>query len=152
MKAEIAVGILTAAAALGGAVISQAFSLLESHQDRKHKRQLLLQEKLEQLTEHLNASLAWANVCADSLLSEQQPLVKDPISARQIYTLCLLFFWPLKPHASEYLNACLELLSTLSKAARGEPSDPKAASQRLGLARAALDTAIETFAREQLSK
>lgn len=152
MQAEIAVGILATSAALGGVVISQAFAMLQSHLDYKRQRKLLLQQKLEELTQHLNASLIWASESVDALSSHRPTPARDPVDARQMYSLCLLFFSPLKPHATGYLDACLELLTSINKTIRGEIADATDASKALGKARAALDSAIESFAQENISK
>lgn len=153
LQPEVLVGIVTAVAALGGVVVSQVLAMLQARVEQRYVWRALLRQKLELLAQHLNDSLVWATRTTSSFVSDSPDHGKDPgdpIAARQLYTLCLLFFGPLKPDANEHLQASLNLLGALQAAQRGDGSKLAAASAAMNKSRAALDEAIEKYAAEHL--
>jgi hypothetical protein len=54
MKQEILIPIIVASSALGGVIISQAFSLFRSFLDKRHEKQKMLRQKYEEMMFHFS--------------------------------------------------------------------------------------------------
>jgi len=159
MESDLTTGVIAAVAALSGVVISQVFSLLHAHFDRRHHKRVLLRTKYEVLVEHLNESLVWVSVLSSVKTWDELHLNSQPIAARRIYGLVLLYFPLLKPHAEQYLQASVALQGAISTAfsptdgatagAHAVHRTPQAfrfASDNFHAAREALDAQIEKCA------
>jgi hypothetical protein len=156
MDKEILTGVIAACAALAGVIVSQSFSLLLSHVERTYQKRVLLRTKYEELVSHLNDSLVWANSMIEAKTFDE--LGVQPISARRIYALVLLYFPLLRPQAEAYLQASLDFQSAVSDAFRPvgasagadaikhNPEALSVAGTQFQAARQALDMQIERCA------
>lgn len=103
MPRELVIALISAGLALSGVMISAGTNLLIATIDKRHKRQVLLREKFEQMMFHLSDSLTWIsdlNGCStlDDVLAKSQS-----IDARHLCTLCALYFPELSLAESSYL-------------------------------------------------
>ena len=113
MENELLIAIVAASSALGGVAISQGFSLLQSYFDREHQRRILLRTKYEELANHLNDSIVWANELLRVTTFKELHARTQPIAARRAYTLALLYFPRLKMHAERYVAASIAFQNVL---------------------------------------
>lgn len=159
MEREVVVGIITAASALGGVLLSQAFSLVQSYFDKKHQKNILFRTKYEELTVHLNNSIVWANDLLRTTTFEELHARGQPTSARSMYALTLLYFPKLKEHAEEYVEASVLFQNVMvehfeplggstagAQAAKRNMAAFQSAGERLRAARESIDTEIEKCA------
>lgn len=92
MKQEILIPIIVASSALGGVIISQAFSLFRSFLDKRHEKQKMLRQKYEEMMFHFSASLEWIVHLNGSTNQESVFSLAQCSSARKALSLCLLYF------------------------------------------------------------
>jgi hypothetical protein len=105
MKQEILISIIAASSALGGVIISQVFSLLQSFYDKKHKKQTLLRQKYEEMMFHFSASLEWIVSLNGSTTQATVFALAQCPDARKALSLCLLYFSELVEPANSYVLA-----------------------------------------------
>lgn len=164
MDKEIITAIIAATSALSGVALAQAIELLKSHLDRKHQKQILLRTKYEELVNHLNDALAWANNLLGVKTIDEFHAHSQPMSARRLYALVLLYFPLLKQEAIDYIQASLEFQSAVSEAfsprigasagaqaVRNNEAALMKASNDLNKARQVLDNKIEKHASTYIS-
>lgn len=157
-------GVIGAAAALSGVALSQVISLLHSHLDRRHQRRVLLRSKYEELMGHLNESLEWANSMTLAGPDGLTQSARQPMPARRVYALVLLYFPLLKQESVVFLQACLDFQSAIhqrflpsvnasasAQAAKENGEVLSAASSGLKSARLSLDAAIEKCAKKYIT-
>jgi len=105
MKQEILIAIIAASSALGGVIISQVFSLLQSFYDKKYKKQILLRQKYEEMMFHFSASLEWIqHLNGNTNQASVFALAQCP-DARKSLSLCLLYFPEMVDSANNYVLA-----------------------------------------------
>lgn len=159
MEREVLIGVISAASALGGVVVSQAFSLLQSFFERRHQRRVMLRGKYEELSRTLNEAMEWVSV---NLSSRSIPELHDhsfPTHARWVYSLCLLYFPELKEEAAQFVSASIGFQHMLidnytetepgtagGQAARKARQQFEAAQSSIFVARSVLDDAIQKHA------
>lgn len=105
MKPEYIIAIIAASSALTGVIISQAISIALSFFEKRHKKQILLRQKYEEMMNHFSESLTWIrdlHCCKtrDELFSQSQS-----IQARKALGLCLLYFPDLAETMNNYVFA-----------------------------------------------
>jgi len=156
MDKEIIAAIIAATSALSGVALSQAIALLKAHFDRKYQKQILLRSKYEELANHLNESLAWSNNLLCVKTTDELQAHSQPMDARRIYALVLLYFPLLKQEAIDYIQASLQFQGVVSEvfsprigvsagaqAVKNNEAALIKASNNLNKARQALDNKIE---------
>lgn len=164
MDKELITAIIAATSALAGVALSQLIALLKAHLDRKHQRRILLRTKYEELANHLNDALVWSNILLSTKTIDELHAHSQPMSARRIYVLALLYFPLLKQQAIDYLQASVEFQSAVSDAfspgigasagAQAVKSNREAlmnASREMNMARQSLDNKIEEHASTYIS-
>lgn len=117
MEAENLSLIIGAGSAIAGAAVSQAFSLLQLHLERKNQERVVLREKYEELSRHLNDSLAWSLAILPDASTAEVPLAA-PLPPRRAYALTLLYFPLLQPEARAFLHAASVLYLSTESARR----------------------------------
>ena len=156
MDRDILIGIISAASALGGVVVSQFFSLLQAHFEHKQQKKILLRTKYEELVQHLNGAIEWGRETTFCKTQAELHAHAVPVPARQVYSLALLYFPKLKVPAAQLVHTSVMLHHVLSEhftetergtaggqAARKALAQVTEASNALQAARQALDDAIE---------
>ena len=159
METEILIGVIAASSALGGVVVSQGFSLLQSFFERKHQKRVMIRSKYEELSRNLNEAMEWVASSSSSKSFEQLQARSIPTSARWVYSLSLLYFPELKEPASRLVSACIafqhvlidnytetELGSAGGQAGRKSQKQLEAAGRSIVVARTELDAAIQKHA------
>jgi len=159
MDKDLLIGIIAASSALGGVVVSQAFSLLQSFFERRHQKRVLLRTKYEELSRSLNEAMAWASETSSSKSIPELHARSVPTSARWVYSLSLLYFPKLKEEAAELVSACVAFQHVLidnytetepgsagGQAARKAQQQLQAAGRSIAAARTELDAAIQKHA------
>jgi hypothetical protein len=96
---------IAGAAAICGAVVGQLFPFLSSWVDHRRKKQDHLRAKYESVALLFSKSIQWYQTvqAADSLKELQAR--SFPSEARELYSLCLVYFPDLREPASLYLNS-----------------------------------------------
>lgn len=115
MEREVLIGIITASSALGGVVVSQAFSLLQTRFEHKHQKKILLRTKYEELVQHLNEAIEWGRETTFCKTQGELHARAVPLPARRVYSLALLYFPKLKESAAQLVHACVALHHVLSE-------------------------------------
>jgi hypothetical protein len=105
MKQEILIAIIAASSALGGVIISQVFSLLQSFYNKKYKKQILLRQKYEEMMFHFSASLEWIVSLNGSTTQASVFALAQCPDARKTLSLCLLYFPEMVEAANHYVLA-----------------------------------------------
>lgn len=159
MEREVLIGVISAASALGGVVVSQAFSLLQSFFERRHQRRVMLRSKYEELSRTLNEAIEWISVSSSAKSFPELHGRSVPIPARWVYSLCLLYFPELKEEAAQLVSASVDFQHVLidhytetesgtagGQAARKALKQLQAAQRSIVAARSALDDAIQKYA------
>lgn len=109
MSMEIEIAWLTGGFALGGVALSLAGSWLQSHNDRKHQRNILERSKYEEMALEFLESLKWPSylLACSSLADIQQ--ISQVTSANKVHMLCVVYFPLLVDISGKYLDMCLNL-------------------------------------------
>ena len=105
MKQEILIAIIAASSALGGVIISQAFSLFRSFLDKRREKQKLLRQKYEEMMFHFSASLEWLQHIDGSTTKAEVFALSQSADARKALSICLLYFPDLVDTANNYILA-----------------------------------------------
>ena len=105
MKQEILIPIIVASSALGGVIISQAFSLFRSFLDKRHEKQKMLRQKYEEMMFHFSASLEWIQYLNGSTTQSEVFALSQSTDARKALSMCLLYFPDLVDIANNYILA-----------------------------------------------
>lgn len=105
MPKEILIAIIAASSALSGVMISAGISMLLSHIDRKHKKQVLLREKYEAMMTHFSASLVWIQSLNGSTSQKEVFALAQSVDARKSLSVALLYFPEFVTAANEYILA-----------------------------------------------
>lgn len=105
MKPEILTAIIAASAALGGVIISQAISIFLTFLDKRHKRQILLRQKYEEMMIHFSDSLSWIQDLHCCRTRHELFAQAQSPPARKALSLCLLYFPDLSSTANQYVLA-----------------------------------------------
>jgi hypothetical protein len=105
MKPEILTAIIAASAALGGVILSQAITITLSFFEKRHKKQILLRQKYEEMMFHFSDSLSWIqDLHCCKTRHELFAQAQSPPS-RKALSLCLLYFQDLSDTANQYIFA-----------------------------------------------
>lgn len=105
MKQEILIAIIAASSALGGVIISQIFSLLQSFYGKKYKKQILLRQKYEEMMFHFSVSLEWIVRLNGSTTQATVFALAQCPDARKALSLCLLYFPEMVEASNNYVLA-----------------------------------------------
>lgn len=159
MERDVLIGIISAASALGGVVVSQAFSLLQSLFERRHQRHVMLRGKYEELSRTLNEAMEWMSMSLSSRSISELHDHSFPTPARWVYSLSLLYFPELKEEAAQFVSGSIDFQHMLidnytetepgsagGQAARKARQQFEAAQRSIVVARSALDNAIQKHA------
>jgi len=103
MKQENLIAIIAASSALGGVIIAQTFSLLQSFLDKRHEKKKLLRQKYEEMMFHFSASLEWIQRLNSSITQEDVFALSQSSDARNSLSICLLYFPDLVDAANNYI-------------------------------------------------
>ena len=160
MDPTLIVSIVAGVSALAGVALSQGIAKLQSCLDRKHKNDILLRMKYEELAGYLNEFLAWVMECLRAKSFDQLNTHAQPLAARKAYTLSLLYFPLLKNNAERYVEASVsfyqvllekfiphEFLDAGAQAEKNQSEKFQAAGEALRAAREAFDAEIQKQAR-----
>ncbi|NKI17416.1 hypothetical protein HCU74_08300 [Spongiibacter sp. KMU-166] len=104
---SLQVAVISASAAIAGAVISQVIALAQASLDRKHRRRILLRERYEQLADHITDSQEWPNTLLTCASHDELSRVPHPMHARKALTLSSIYFPELQGACQRYLNSCV---------------------------------------------
>jgi hypothetical protein len=120
MQKEILVAIIAASSALAGVIISATIALLLSIFDKKHKKQVLLREKYEEMMFHFSASLVWIQSLNGSTTQKEVLALSQSTDARKALSLCLLYFPTLSDAANNYIFSQQEYYASVVTSYRAE--------------------------------
>lgn len=159
MEKEVLIGIIAASSALGGVVVSQAFSLVQSFFERKHQRRVMLRGKYEELSRALNEAMEWVSVSSSAKSNSELHARSIPTPARWVYSLSLLYFPELKVEAAHLVSASVAFQHVLidnytevepgsagGQAARKALQQLQSAQRSIVVARTELDALIQKYA------
>lgn len=99
--------------ALCGVLVAQLVAMLQARLERDHQRNILLISKYEELTDHVNDSLSWANDSLRATTFAELHSNNQPLHARRAYALALLYFPRLLPATNAYVEASVAFHNTL---------------------------------------
>ncbi len=103
-EAKFLIALISAGSAIAGAVIAQFVSIFRDVLDKRHKRDILLREKYEEMANLATSSQEWfaSQLNAMSLSELKMP----PIDARKAMVLSHIYFPLLQDACQGYVNAC----------------------------------------------
>ena len=104
MKPEILIAIIAASSALGGVVISQAISLIQTALNRRHEKHKLLRQKYEEMMFHFQDSLLYYTNLGACKTLDQVLQQTHSIPAQRAMGLALLYFPNLVPFLDIYIR------------------------------------------------
>ncbi len=104
MNSQIQIAIISAGAALSGVIISQIGSFIFSVFDKKHKKQILLRQKYEELMFYFSKSFTWMKELDNSTTMEMVLSLSQSSDARNVLSLSLLYFPELVDGANQYIK------------------------------------------------
>ena len=105
MQKEFLVAIIAASSALAGVIISATIAILLSLFDKRHKKQVLLREKYEEMMLYFSTSLVWIQNINGSTTQKEVFALSQSTEARKALSLCLLYFPDLADAANNYILA-----------------------------------------------
>lgn len=105
MNPTILTAIIAASSAIAGVLISQTITLLLSFFDKRHKKQILLRQKYEEMMFHLSDSLTWLQDLHCCKTRHELFAQAQSLPARKALSLCLLYFSDLADTANQYIFA-----------------------------------------------
>lgn len=109
--AKLLIALISAGSAIAGAVIAQFVSIFRDILDKRHKRDVLLREKYEELASMATSSQEWFGRQLNAMsLSE---LKTSPIDARKAMVLSHIYFPLLRDACQVYVNACARFQTML---------------------------------------
>lgn len=110
-EATLIIAIVSASSAIAGAVISQLVTILRDYLDKRHKRNIFLREKYEELANLVTASQGWftGQIGAINMLELRTP----PVEARKAAVISHIYFPALRDACESYLDACINFQVTL---------------------------------------
>jgi hypothetical protein len=151
--------LLPVLSALGGVALAQGFAMLQSWIERKHKREVVLRTKYEELCLHFLDSMRLPGELLKCESHEETLEVVHQEDGNKMHMLALVYFPSLRPATSNYIQAYAELAST--SIAIYNPSDGRVlglqvsgaqqyidARNKYLSARSVLQNAIERYAVE----
>ena len=108
---KLMIALISAGSAITGAVISQFVSIFRDILDKRHKRNILLREKYEEMANLVTNSQEWFTEQLNAMrLSE---LKAPPAEARKAMVLSHIYFPLLQDACQDYVNACAHFQVTL---------------------------------------
>jgi hypothetical protein len=105
MTQEINIAIIAASSAILGSVISQVTAFAISFFDKKHKKDVHLRQKYEEMMFFFSASLAWIPQVNSCTTPSQIASCAQSPDSRKALSLCLLYFPDLSESATGYVQA-----------------------------------------------
>lgn len=164
MEQELSVAsaaFIGAASALAGVVVSQVGAALQGFAERKHQRRVMLRGKYEELMRTLNEAMEWVTLSLAANTFPELRARSNPIPARWVYSLSLLYFSELTAAAGQLLSASIAFQHVLiesytetepgtagAKAVRRDQRQLEAAHRSIVEARLELDDLIQKHARK----
>ena len=125
---EIIVAIIAASSALCGVILSQAISITLSFFDKRHKKQIMLREKYEEMMFHVQDSLLYYNQVGASKTLDQLLQHTHSIPANRAMGLALLYFPNLVPILDTYLRNLVQYYDVVVSSYR--PNIPASAGSQ----------------------
>lgn len=102
------IALIAAGSALFGGLIPQVFGMIQLSREQKHKRNIHLRQKYEDLANHVTDSMEWVNQLGGALTLEGLSSDSVPIRARRALALASLYFPELRKYCIDYLNALVD--------------------------------------------
>ena len=123
MDTTVLVAIVSASSVLLGAAISQGSAMIQSRLDRKHKREILLRTKYEELGFHFLASTEMPGQLMKCTSHEEIQGALHQTEANQAQLLALIYFPPLREpiqrYVASYQHLCFAVAEIYYKAEGG---------------------------------
>lgn len=105
MKPELSIAIIAASSALAGVIISQAISLLLSYLDRKHKKNILLRQKFEEMMFLFQNSLNYHSEVGNCKTLDDLVKQTHSVSAQKALGIAMLYFPTIEMVLENYVKS-----------------------------------------------
>jgi hypothetical protein len=164
MDVAIATGIISGAAALMGAGLSQLTGVITSSRAQVHAEKIAKQDRFERLATKINESERWANSLNHLRIYDDAIPFSHPEAAREAHALAMLYFPELVSSTGVYLGAAYNLAdASVTYAIHNSEDAPSEelmenlvnkfadAADKLKISREFLDSAIEAAAKRRFS-
>ncbi len=112
IESKLLIATISASAAISGAVISQAFSIVRDVLDKKHQRKVLLRTKYEEFAELITQSQEWLSSLYRHKSIEEHSN-NPPHHARKALLLAYIYFPALIEQSENFLNSCVLVQHTM---------------------------------------
>ena len=121
MSDQIFIAAISAGGVLFGVCLSQVITLLNGHLARKHERQILLRQKYEKMVEDFNLSLMKYSLISKT--SKMEEMLEPLMHARNVYSICTIYFDKLQPYATKFLSTLVDYLTSVRKLEASEKEE-----------------------------
>jgi len=105
----VLVAIVAAASTLAGVFVAQLVALFAAWVQHRRQHKILLRDKYEQVAVLFAQSIQWFQTVQASESIKELQLHAYPNHARQMYSLCLVYFPKLLDPAADYMNSLVML-------------------------------------------
>ena len=113
MDIQIKISMIAAGSALAGVIISQIFSLLISFLDKRHKKQILIRQKYEEMMFNFQDSLSYYSDIANCKTREQLYSKSHSIPAQRAMGIAMIYFPNIAPNIEVYLKYLVEYYNVI---------------------------------------
>lgn len=137
MSDQVFIAAISAGGVLLGVCLSQLITLLNGHLARKHERQILLRQKYEKMVDDFNLSLMKYGLIKKT--SKMEEMLEPLMLARNVYSICTIYFHKLQPYSTKYLSALIKYLNSIKKL---EETELEELSKELSKAKSDMEKAI----------
>lgn len=104
-QTQILIALIAAGSAIFGALVTQLVTILQTHFDRRHKKNIFVRERYEQLANHVTNSMSWPVRAQNVKTLDELNSLTVPTDARQALTISSLYFSQLRQPCIDYLNS-----------------------------------------------
>jgi len=105
MDDKIFIALITASSAFFGVIISQIITLMLSYLDKKHKKQILLRQKYEEMMFHFQESLTYYSEVGTCKTFDQLYSKSHSVPAQKAMGLAMLYFPKIAPLIESYIKS-----------------------------------------------
>lgn len=108
MDDKILIAVITAGSAFFGVIISQIITLMLSYLDKRHKKQILLRQKYEEMMLYFQESLAYFSEVGTCKTLDQLYSKSHSVPAQKAMGLAMLYFPKIAPLIESYIKIQVE--------------------------------------------
>ena len=114
-ETALIIAFISAGSALSGVILSQLICTLNNYLERRHRKNVVLQQKYEEVSSLLVSSLQWFPLLSSCKSTAEIAPLCHPTDAMKMYSLCLIYFPNLIELSGKFLNSLSSIYSSIIK-------------------------------------